>query len=203
MRPAAAAAPPAAARGPTAAPRAGKDVIGLAQTGSGKTGAFALPILQVALCHRSGQLWNPRLTVLAARAGAARRAQPLLRPCAVPHARAGPPDQGAGRGPGRQHIRQMRRAGGRHRHGVPGAASAAIALAAHQCCCRKRGPTAAGPQAVALGKSPHIVVGTPGRVVDHLSNTKASCSCTCMGSTIAARRVSAGVCGCRASRCAR
>lgn len=27
-------------------------------------------------------------------------------------------------------------------------------------------------QAVALGKAPHIVVGTPGRVVDHLSNTK-------------------------------
>ncbi len=29
-------------------------------------------------------------------------------------------------------------------------------------------------QAIALGKRPHIVVGTPGRVVDHLSNTKAS-----------------------------
>ena len=27
-------------------------------------------------------------------------------------------------------------------------------------------------QAVALGRRPHIVVGTPGRVVDHLSNTK-------------------------------
>ena len=27
-------------------------------------------------------------------------------------------------------------------------------------------------QAIALGKRPHIVVGTPGRVVDHLSNTK-------------------------------
>ena len=27
-------------------------------------------------------------------------------------------------------------------------------------------------QAVALGKRPHIIVGTPGRVVDHLSNTK-------------------------------
>lgn len=28
-------------------------------------------------------------------------------------------------------------------------------------------------QALHLGKRPHIVVGTPGRVVDHLSNTKA------------------------------
>lgn len=27
-------------------------------------------------------------------------------------------------------------------------------------------------QAIALAKRPHIVVGTPGRVVDHLSNTK-------------------------------
>lgn len=28
-------------------------------------------------------------------------------------------------------------------------------------------------QAIALGRRPHIIVGTPGRVVDHLSNTKA------------------------------
>lgn len=27
-------------------------------------------------------------------------------------------------------------------------------------------------QAIALAKRPHIIVGTPGRVVDHLSNTK-------------------------------
>jgi hypothetical protein len=27
-------------------------------------------------------------------------------------------------------------------------------------------------QAIALAKRPHILVGTPGRVVDHLSNTK-------------------------------
>lgn len=27
-------------------------------------------------------------------------------------------------------------------------------------------------QAIALAKRPHVIVGTPGRVVDHLSNTK-------------------------------
>lgn len=29
-------------------------------------------------------------------------------------------------------------------------------------------------QVVALGRQPHVVVGTPGRVVDHLTNTKVS-----------------------------
>jgi ATP-dependent RNA helicase DDX47/RRP3 len=28
------------------------------------------------------------------------------------------------------------------------------------------------PQAIALARRPHVIVGTPGRVVDHLSNTK-------------------------------
>ena len=30
-------------------------------------------------------------------------------------------------------------------------------------------------QAIALGRRPHVIVGTPGRVVDHLSNTKVLC----------------------------
>ena len=30
-------------------------------------------------------------------------------------------------------------------------------------------------QAIALGRRPHVIVGTPGRVVDHLSNTKVPC----------------------------
>jgi len=32
-------------------------------------------------------------------------------------------------------------------------------------------------QAIALGRRPHVIVGTPGRVVDHLSNTKVCCCC--------------------------
>jgi hypothetical protein len=28
------------------------------------------------------------------------------------------------------------------------------------------------PQAIAIAKRPHVIVGTPGRVVDHLTNTK-------------------------------
>ena len=30
-------------------------------------------------------------------------------------------------------------------------------------------------QAIALGRRPHVIVGTPGRLVDHLSNTKVHC----------------------------
>jgi len=32
-------------------------------------------------------------------------------------------------------------------------------------------------QAIALGKGVHVIVGTPGRVVDHLSNTKVRAAC--------------------------
>ena len=35
-------------------------------------------------------------------------------------------------------------------------------------------------QAIALGKRPHVLVGTPGRVVDHLSNTKVTFACSCI-----------------------
>jgi ATP-dependent RNA helicase DDX47/RRP3 len=41
---------------------AGRDVIGLAETGSGKTGAFALPILQTLLEHGAQKLYALILT---------------------------------------------------------------------------------------------------------------------------------------------
>ena len=45
-------------------------------------------------------------------------------------------------------------------------------------------------QAIALGKRPHVIVGTPGRVVDHLSNTKVIFSAcqqaTALGTTTSA-----------------
>ncbi|GLI59076.1 hypothetical protein VaNZ11_000909 [Volvox africanus] len=101
----------------------GKDVIGLAQTGSGKTGAFSLPILQ-SLMDRPQEHFALILSP--------------TRELAIQIA-----DQVEAIGSG---------------IGVK--------------CAVLVGGIDMMAQAIALAKRPHILVGTPGRVVDHLSNTK-------------------------------
>ncbi|GFH21783.1 DEAD box RNA helicase CiRH10, partial [Haematococcus lacustris] len=101
----------------------GKDVIGLAQTGSGKTGAFSLPILQ-ALMDKPQELFA--LVLSPTRELAIQIAEQV---------------EALGSGIG---VRCAVLVGG-------------IDMMA---------------QAISLAKRPHVIVGTPGRVVDHLSNTK-------------------------------
>jgi len=101
----------------------GKDVIGLAQTGSGKTGAFALPILQELL--DSPQAFFA-LVLSPTRELAIQIAEQF---------------EALGAGIG---VKTATLVGG-------------IDMMS---------------QSIALGKRPHVVVGTPGRVVDHLTNTK-------------------------------
>lgn len=101
----------------------GRDVIGLAETGSGKTGAFAIPILHALLD-------NPqRLFAL------------ILAPT-------------------RELAFQINE--------VFEALGAAISL---RTVCVVGGIDMM-TQAIALAKKPHVIVGTPGRLVDHLQNTK-------------------------------
>ncbi|KAF3939030.1 hypothetical protein ABW19_dt0206854 [Dactylella cylindrospora] len=102
----------------------GKDLIGLAETGSGKTAAFALPILQ-ALYH------SPRSTLFAC----------ILAPT---------------RELAFQIAEQTDALGG--------------SLGVNTCVIV--GGMDMMPQSIALSKRPHIVVATPGRLLDHLENTK-------------------------------
>ena len=102
---------------------AGTDIIGLAETGSGKTAAFALPILQSLLA----------------------RPQPLFALVLAP-------------------TRELA-------HQTAAAFEALGAgLAARTTCIV--GGLDMTPQAVALARRPHVVVATPGRLLDHLENTK-------------------------------
>ena len=101
----------------------GKDIIGLAETGSGKTGAFAIPIIQ-ALLNNPQRLFA---VVLA---------------------------------PTRELAFQI--------HEVFDALGQAISL---HCVCVVGGIDMV-TQSIALAKKPHIIVATPGRLVDHLQNTK-------------------------------
>jgi ATP-dependent RNA helicase DeaD len=98
----------------------GRDVVGLAQTGTGKTAAFALPILsRLDLTQKTPQ---------------------ALGPGADPRARA----------PGLRGVREVRR--------PPQGRARAAGL-------RRQGY---GVQLSALRRGVHIVVGTPGRIMDHL-----------------------------------
>ncbi|KAI9792766.1 MAG: ribosomal RNA processing protein [Peltula sp. TS41687] len=101
----------------------GRDLIGLAETGSGKTAAFALPILQ-ALMDRPQGFFG---LVLA---------------------------------PTRELAYQISQA-----------FEALGSLISVRCAVLVGGMDMV-PQAIALGKKPHIVVATPGRLLDHLENTK-------------------------------
>ena len=101
----------------------GRDIIGLAETGSGKTGAFAIPIIQ-ALLESPQRLFA---VVLA---------------------------------PTRELAFQI--------HEVFEALGSSISL---HCACITGGLDMI-TQAITLAKKPHIIIATPGRLVDHLQNTK-------------------------------
>lgn len=101
----------------------GRDIIGLAETGSGKTGAFALPILQ-ALLERPQRLFALVLTP--------------TRELAF------------------QISEQFEALGS-----SIGVKSAVIV-----------GGIDMMSQSLALAKKPHVVIATPGRLIDHLQNTK-------------------------------
>ncbi|KAJ7296859.1 hypothetical protein O6H91_Y080500 [Diphasiastrum complanatum] len=101
----------------------GRDLIGLAQTGSGKTAAFGLPILQALL----------------------EKPQPLYA-CIL--------------SPTRELALQIAEQ------------IEALGSGIGVKCAVVVGGVDMMAQAIALAKRPHIVVGTPGRLVDHLTNTK-------------------------------
>lgn len=117
-------------RAPTAIQResipialSGRDIIGLAETGSGKTAAFALPILQALLD----------------------KPQPMF---------------GLVLAPTRELAYQISQQ------------FEALGSLINVRCAVIVGGMDMTPQQIALGKRPHIVVATPGRLLDHLENTK-------------------------------
>ncbi|CAE6440441.1 unnamed protein product [Rhizoctonia solani] len=101
----------------------GKDVIGVAETGSGKTAAFALPILQ--------KLWDEPRGLFA---------------CVL--------------APTRELAYQISQQ------------FEALGSAIGVRCATIVGGMDMISQSIALGKRPHIIVATPGRLNDHLENTK-------------------------------
>lgn len=101
----------------------GHDIVGLAETGSGKTAAFVLPILQALMD----------------------KPQPLHSLVLAP-------------------TRELA-------HQIAEAVEALGAIISVRCTVLIGGVDMVS-QAIALGKKPHIVVATPGRLLDHLENTK-------------------------------
>ena len=117
----------------------GRDLIGLAETGSGKTAAFALPILQGTCCSVSRYLIADRVSAL------------MDKP---------QPSFGLIMAPTRELAYQIAQAF----DALGSLISVRTAVIV--------GGMDMVPQAIALGKKPHIVVATPGRLLDHLENTK-------------------------------
>ncbi|KAI6199995.1 RNA helicase [Aphelenchoides besseyi] len=101
----------------------GKDVIALAETGSGKTGAFALPILQ-------NLMQNPQ-----------RNYALILSP-----------------------TRELAIQIAEHFSALGTCIGLSVAVIV--------GGVDMATQAISLAKRPHVIVATPGRLVDHLENTK-------------------------------
>ncbi|KAK3724190.1 ribosomal RNA processing protein [Vermiconidia calcicola] len=101
----------------------GRDIIGLAETGSGKTAAFALPILQALLD----------------------KPQPMF---------------GLVLAPTRELAYQISQQ------------FEALGSLINVRCAVIVGGMDMVPQAIALARKPHIIVATPGRLLDHLENTK-------------------------------
>lgn len=106
-----------------------RDVIGLAQTGSGKTAAFAIPILQALLADENSntKVGLPYAVVIA---------------------------------PTRELVFQIH-----EQFEALGVELGVRAIAIS-------GGVDSMAQALALAKRPHVIVATPGRLVDHLENTK-------------------------------
>jgi ATP-dependent RNA helicase DDX47/RRP3 len=102
----------------------GRDLIGLAETGSGKTAAFGIPIIQKLLLEEPRPFYA---CVLA----------PTRELCLQIN----------------QHFEAL---------------GSAIGLKT----CVLVGGLDTVSQAIALSKNPHIIIGTPGRIIDHLSHTK-------------------------------
>lgn len=117
----------------------GRDLIGLAETGSGKTAAFALPILQGVFKI----FWNE--------ANANRHIALMDKPQSF---------FGLVVAPTRELAYQISQA-----------FEALGSLISVRCTVLVGGMDMI-PQSISLGKKPHIVVATPGRLLDHLENTK-------------------------------